>query len=78
MADRMLISNGNPMETIVGFSRAVRVGPFIAVGGTAPVDAEGRTVGIGDVTPRPASASRSSRPRWNRLDRASATSCAHV
>jgi enamine deaminase RidA (YjgF/YER057c/UK114 family) len=37
------------MEEIVGFSRAVRVGPFIAVGGTAPVDAEGRTVGVGDV-----------------------------
>lgn len=46
---RTLISNGNPMEKIVGFSRAVRVGPFIAVGGTAPVDANGKTVGIGDV-----------------------------
>ena len=45
---RMLISNGNPMEKIVGFSRAVRVGPYISVGGTAPVDHEGRTVGIGD------------------------------
>jgi enamine deaminase RidA (YjgF/YER057c/UK114 family) len=47
--DRELISNGNPMEAIVGFSRAVRVGPFISVGGTAPVDANGKTVGIGDV-----------------------------
>ncbi len=47
--DRELISNGNPMEAIVGFSRAVRVGPFISVGGTAPVDANGNTVGIGDV-----------------------------
>ncbi|WP_281288838.1 hypothetical protein [Falsiphaeobacter marinintestinus] len=37
---RTLISNGNPMEKIVGFTRAVRVGPFIAVGGTAPVDAQ--------------------------------------
>ncbi|MBY5989047.1 RidA family protein [Roseovarius atlanticus] len=37
------------MEEIVGFSRAVRVGDFIAVGGTAPVDASGKTVGIGDV-----------------------------
>ncbi|WP_082649617.1 Rid family hydrolase [Leisingera aquaemixtae] len=37
------------MEEIVGFSRAVRVGPFIAVGGTAPVDSEGKTVGVGDV-----------------------------
>ena len=49
MTGRHLISNGNPMEDIVGFSRAVRVGPFIAVGGTAPVDANGKTVGIDDV-----------------------------
>lgn len=47
--DRELISNGNPMEAIVGFSRAVRVGPFISIGGTAPVDPDGSTVGVGDV-----------------------------
>ncbi|MEP1931510.1 MAG: RidA family protein [Roseibium sp.] len=47
--DRELISNGNPMEAVVGFSRAVRVGPFITIGGTAPVGADGKTVGIGDV-----------------------------
>lgn len=46
---RQLISNGNPMEEIIGFSRAVRVGSFIAIGGTAPVDANGKTVGVGDV-----------------------------
>jgi enamine deaminase RidA (YjgF/YER057c/UK114 family) len=45
---RILVSNGNPMEETVGFSRAVRVGPYISVGGTAPVDEEGQTVGIGD------------------------------
>jgi len=45
---RVLISNGNPMEIVVGFSRAVRVGPYISVGGTAPVDSEGKTVGLGD------------------------------
>ncbi len=49
LLDRELISNGNPMEAVVGFSRAVRVGPFISVGGTAPVDADGNTVGVGDV-----------------------------
>ncbi len=47
--DRELISNGNPMEAVVGFSRAVRVGPFISVGGTAPVGPDGKTVGVGDV-----------------------------
>jgi enamine deaminase RidA (YjgF/YER057c/UK114 family) len=45
---RILVSNGNPMETVVGFCRAVRVGPYISVGGTAPVDSKGKTVGIGD------------------------------
>lgn len=47
--DRELISNGNPMEAIAGFSRAVRVGPFISVGGTAPVGPDGKTVGVEDV-----------------------------
>jgi enamine deaminase RidA (YjgF/YER057c/UK114 family) len=45
---RVLVSNGNPMETVVGFCRAVRVGPYFSLGGTAPVDTEGNTVGIGD------------------------------
>ncbi len=48
MTERQLISNNNPMEKVVGFSRAVRVGPYISVGGTAPVGADGKTVGIGD------------------------------
>ena len=45
---RQLVLNGNPMEEIVGFARAVRVGPYICIGGTAPVDSEGKTVGVGD------------------------------
>ncbi len=48
MMKRQLILNGNPMEEIVGFARAVRVGPYISVGGTAPVSSDGQTVGIGD------------------------------
>ncbi|WP_420396953.1 Rid family hydrolase [Nioella sp.] len=47
---RQRVSNGNPMEEIVGFSRAVRVGPYISIGGTAPVGPDGKTVGVGDVT----------------------------
>ncbi len=47
---RQLISGGSPYEDIVGFSRAVRVGPYISVGGTAPMDADGNTVGIGDIS----------------------------
>lgn len=47
--DRQQISNGSPMEEIVGLSRAVRVGPFVSIGGTAPVGDDGKTVGVGDV-----------------------------
>lgn len=47
---RTLVSNGNPMEKIVGFSRAVRVGSYVSIGGTAPVGPDGKTVGLGDPT----------------------------
>ena len=46
--DRQLVSSGSPFEPRVGISRAVRLGPFIAVTGTAPLDSDGQTVGIGD------------------------------
>lgn len=47
---RQLISSGSPYEDKIEFSRAVRVGSFISIGGTAPLDASGNTVGIGDVS----------------------------
>jgi enamine deaminase RidA (YjgF/YER057c/UK114 family) len=45
---RTLVSSGSPYERIIGFSRAVRVGNHVTVGGTAPIGADGKTVGIGD------------------------------
>lgn len=45
---RRLISSGSPYEEIIGFSRAVRVGNAISIGGTAPIGPDGSTVGIGD------------------------------
>ena len=45
---RTLVPSSSPYAPIVGFSRAVRVGPFVSVGGTAPLDADGHTVGVGD------------------------------
>lgn len=41
---RQLISSGSPYESIIGFSRAVRAGNFVAVGGTAPIGPDGETV----------------------------------
>ena len=48
MIDRERVSSGAPWEATVGYSRAVRVGRFVAVSGTAPVGSDGRTVAPGD------------------------------
>jgi enamine deaminase RidA (YjgF/YER057c/UK114 family) len=45
---RKLVPSTSPYAPIIGFSRAVRVGNHISVGGTAPIDANGKTVGVGD------------------------------
>lgn len=47
-SQRRLVSSGSPYEPIIGFSRAVRVGNIVAVGGTAPIGEDGKTIGVGD------------------------------
>lgn len=46
---RKLISSGSQFEPRIGFSRAVRVGPIVAVSGTAPIAADGSVAAPGDV-----------------------------
>jgi enamine deaminase RidA (YjgF/YER057c/UK114 family) len=46
---RKLVSSASPLESSIGFSRAVRVGPWVAVAGTAPIAVGGGVACPGDV-----------------------------
>lgn len=48
MAEKKLVRTGTPWEPLVGYCRAVRVGPHIAVSGSVPVDENGDLVAAGD------------------------------
>lgn len=48
MVTKKIVRTGTKWEPLVGYCRAVRVGPHIAVSGSAPVDADGQLVGPND------------------------------
>jgi len=51
-SSRRLVTSGSPLEPEIGFSRAVRAGPYVCAAETAPIAEGGGTAAPGDVYAR--------------------------
>ena len=74
--ERRLVSSEAVWEPVVGYSRAVRVGPWIAVAGTTAAAVGGGAVGGDDIGEQTARRCVASPLRWRNWTQGWSMSCA--